>query len=149
MSSATQNGTVPHVSEEEPVDPLDRIAIELEAEKAPLVARRAQLESEIADLLRREERINAALSGLQQGRPKPAPKRDKHDWTVSQKILDDVYATIATADGPLTNAQIAEATGVSGGTVSKALNRLREQEKVRVCGNAPLQGSPRLYGTMR
>jgi hypothetical protein len=138
-------------------DPLDRIAGELEEERAPLTARRAQLEAEIADLFKREQRIDAALAGLRTGRPSGAggakkPTAGSKDWVPSQKTLDEVYAAIARADkdgdGPLTMTQIVDRVHVSRATVEKVLRYLRSEQKIRIVGTAPSPGAPKTYGPM-
>lgn len=140
----TTNGTAPP-------DPLDAIIGQLEEQLAPISARKGQLESEIADLLKQESRIKNGISALRQGAPRSAPARNKpdsHAWVPSQKTIDDVYAVIATAAEPVTVSQITEAANVSSSTIKKALDFLRSEQKVRICGTAPSPGSPKTYGPM-
>lgn len=135
-------------------DPLDRIAAELEAEKAPLTARRAQLEAEIADLLKREDRINAALVGLKTGRPtKPTATGPKPKAVhASRKTMDDVYALLAVdkRDGkePKTIVEISDALGISRSNADNAVRQLRSEQRIRICGAAKSPGGPKTYGPM-
>jgi hypothetical protein len=133
-------------------DPLAPIIAELETQLAPLAARRSQLESEIADLLSQERRIKAGITALSAGpakAKKPTPgKKDTHDWTPSQKTLDDVYAVLVKAPDGLTLAQLDEALDVSRATISKAVDTLRQQERVRLMGRAASPGAPKLFGVM-
>lgn len=149
-STSTLNGTTGSQ-----VDPLDRIIEELESEKAPISARRAQLESEIADLIKREDRINAGIYALKAGRPKtttPAKPGKPGGNPPSQKLLDDVYAAIAVAakEGrdPMTIVQISEVVGRTRSAVDNAVRHLRSEQRIRLCGTAPLPGSPKIYGPM-
>jgi hypothetical protein len=134
------------------VDPLAPIIEQLEEQLAPISARKAQLESEIGDLIKQENRIKGGISALRSGTPrKQAPSsgnRDSHAWTPSQKTLDDIYAVLATADDPLTIAQVCEQVDVSSSTVKKAIDALRSDQKIRLCGTAPLKGAPKTYGPM-
>jgi seryl-tRNA synthetase len=152
MSSTEQvarNGTVPGPSS----DPLGDVIGQLEEKLAPLAAERTQLEAQVAELLRQEERIKAGISALRGSAPRsprPAVKggRDSHDWWPSEKTRDEIYAAIAAADAPLTVAQITERVAVSSSTVKKALDLLRSEQKIRLAGTAPSQGAPKIYGVM-
>jgi hypothetical protein len=141
----TTNGTAPP-------DPIEQIIGDLEQHLAPISARKAQLESEIADLLKQESRIKGGIAALRQGAPRSAPARnrpDSHAWMPSQKTIDDIYAVIATADEPLTISQITEQASVSSSTVKKTIDHLRSEQKIRICGTAATQGSPKIYGPMK
>lgn len=136
---ATPNGAPP-------VDPLDRLASELEEQLAPLASRREQLEAELRDLSSRELRISEALIALRgkathRGRPANPKKKDSHDWVPSQVTLDDVYATLAKATDPLTYRDIHEATGHSRASVQKAVDELRKQARVRFVGQGGQGGA--------
>jgi DNA invertase Pin-like site-specific DNA recombinase len=134
-------------------DPLAPYIEGLERELAPLTARRAQLESEIADILKSESRIKAGIQALRHGAPKkPATSKPAasggNDWRPSQKTLDDVYAALAQSADPMTTREIAEQTGISRGTVTKSVEILRSEERVRLAGNAASPGAPKVYGVM-
>jgi hypothetical protein len=140
------------------VDPLAGIVAQLEHELAPISARKAQLEAEIGELLKQEGRIKAGITALRGSAPKrsaPAPRGSVgtggtgNVWTPSQKTQDAVYAVLATADEPLTVKQIAEQVDVSSSTVKQTIDVLRSEQKIRICGTAPSQGAPKLYGPMR
>jgi CRP-like cAMP-binding protein len=136
-----------------PADPLAGIIDQLEHELAPITARKSQLEAEIGDLIKQEGRIKAGISALRTGAPKKpsssAPSTGgTKPWKPSQKTVDDVYATIATAAEPLTIAQITEAVDTSRGTVEKAVNALRAEQKIRLAGVAASPGAPKTFGTM-
>lgn len=136
-------------------DPLAPYIEGLERELAPLAAKRAQLESEVAEILKQEQRITAGIQALKSGAPKKkaatpakAPTGGGNDWRPSQKTLDDVYAALSRSDAPMTVREIADASGVSRGTVQKSLDVLRSEERVRLAGNAAAQGAPKVYGVM-
>lgn len=146
----TRNGTAGPA-----VDPLDLIASQLEEEMAPLTARRAQLEAEIAELAGREDRINAALSALKGVAKAHAAKKPKGTGTQaapSQRLLDDVYATIVQAERNgehLTIVQIAEKLGTySRSAIDNAVRTLRTNERIRIVGRSASAGGPKMYGTM-
>lgn len=144
------NGTLPLEATSDPLAPY----IEgLERELAPLAARRAQLESEVAEILKNEARIKAGITALKTGAPKrpssATTKASSQDWAPSQKTVDDVYAALARSDEPLSVTQLAEAAEISRGTVSKAIDVLRSQERVRLVGNAATAGSPKIYAVMQ
>ena len=148
---ATHNGnaTLPLVADSD--DPLAPYIEGLERELAPLTARRAQLESEIAELLKSEDRIKAGINALRHGAPKKKATTSTSgakDWSPSQKTIDDVYAVMARSADPMTVTQISEASGISRGTVTKAIEALRAQERVRLAGNAASPGSPKMFGIM-
>jgi HTH domain len=144
-ASETRNGS--------PVDPLAGIIEQLEVELAPISARKAQLEAEIGDLIKQEQRIKAGITALKTGAPRrpsaPASARDSHAWVPAQKTQDDIYAVLATSGEPLTISQISEKASVSSTTVKKAIEHLRSEQRIRLCGAAPTPGAPKLYGTMQ
>jgi Bacterial regulatory proteins, gntR family len=146
LSSSDENGRI---------DPLARIIGELEDQLAPISAERAQLEAQIGDLIKREERIKAGITALRQGAPRrPSPPRGTvgsssgNVWTPSQKVLDDVYAVVARAGEPLTVKQIGEQSDTSPETVRKAIDYLRADQKIRLAGTAMTKGAPKLYAVM-
>jgi hypothetical protein len=142
------NGTAPPV-----VDALEQYAEGMAHLLAPLSARRAQLEAEVAELVEQEARIKDALSALRGPKrsPRVPPPKDKakstNEWRPSQKTLDDVYAALAKADGPLNYSDLAEATGHSRGSVTKAIDILRKEARVRFVGQAG-RGQANLYAPM-
>jgi predicted nuclease with TOPRIM domain len=148
MSTSDLNGTAPP-----PVDALAGIIEQLEEQLAPIAAERSQLEAQVAELLKREHRIKAGITALRTGAPKaPSPTttkrtdaRNKHDWQPSQKVIDDVYAVFATSEEPLTLSKASDLAHNSRGTVAKAIDVLRSEERLRLIGTASSQGSPKLY----
>ena len=153
---ATQNGngTLPLVSASD--DPLAPYIQGLEQELAPLAARKAQLESELAEVLKSEARIKAGITALKSGAPKKTAAKTtapggSHDWVPAQATLDDVYAIFARAGEPITVRQaVDKAAGAhSSTTIKKAIDALRSEERLRLCGNASTPGSPKLYGVMQ
>jgi hypothetical protein len=144
---ATHNGAAP-------ADPLAPIIEQLQEQLAPIAAERGQLEAALADAMRREERIKGAISALRSGAPRrpPAPKpataTEAKVWQPKQETVDRVYAAFAEAGEPMTIAQVHARTGGSTDTIRKSIDVLRRQEKLRLCGTAASQGSPRLFGVM-
>ena len=129
-------------------DPLAHYIEGLEGELAPLTARRAQLEAELSEVAVQERRITEALVILR-GKPPAAKKRDTYrDWTPSQKTMDDIFACLATAGEPLSKREIMERTGLSDGKVSKVLQRMRGESRIRLVGIAPGKGQAHLYEPM-
>lgn len=146
--------------------PVERLIREIEDVLAPLDARREQLEAELSDLNEERDRLNAGIAGLsgqlslaqpekpakKKPGPQPAPGskqagRGQHD--PSQKIMDDVYALIATATrdgGDLTAAEMAERLSLSKSTVMRSVALLRESERVRIIGTRKDVGDDRIGG---
>jgi hypothetical protein len=156
VASIAPNGATPPVETESPIERLIR---EIEDVLAPLDARREQLEAELLDLNQERERLNAGIAGLsgrlpaqekKQPGPKPSPSqvgRGQHN--PSQKILDDVYALVATAsrDGKdLTAAEISSLAGLSKSTVMRAVALLREAERMRIVGTRKDENDERVGG---
>jgi DNA-binding transcriptional ArsR family regulator len=155
VASIAPNGATPPVETESPIERLIR---EIEDVLAPLDARREQLEAELLDLNQERERLNAGIAGLsgqlpaQEKRPGPKPSpsqvgRGQHN--PSQKILDDVYALVATAsrDGKdLTAAEISSLAGLSKSTVMRAVAILREAERMRIVGTRKDENDGRVGG---
>lgn len=160
MATIAPNGALPAEAIESPIERLIR---EIEDVLAPLDARREQLEAELFDLNEERERLNAGIAGLsgrlpvatpEKKKPSPKPSADsrqagKGQHNPSQKILDDVYAAIATAsrDGKdLTSAEIAELLALSKSTIMRSVHLLREDERVRIVGTRKDEGDDRVGG---
>lgn len=144
---AATNGTVPASS-----DPLAAIIAELEDLLAPLTAERQQLEARLKDLDTQSLKIRegiAALSTSARQPPPPKPKagRNKHDWSPSQKTLDDIYAALVNSEEPLAVTAISDLVKTSRGTVTKAIEELRRRELVRFVGNGG-RGGANLFAPM-
>lgn len=128
-------------------DPLQSYIDGLEGELAPLTARRAQLQAEINEIAGQEQRIKDALAALRPQRRVATGKPSKNQWTPSTKTQDDVYAALAKLGKPSPVSALVEPTGISRGTVEKALQELRKADRVRFCGQGG-QGNANLYDVM-
>jgi hypothetical protein len=161
LDTVVANGTTPTSSGNEGM--IERLVREIEEALAPLDARREQLEAELLDLNEERERLNAGIAGLtgalrveQPERKRSGPKpglgstaAGKGQHNPSQKILDDVYALIATAtrDGKdLTAAEISELAGLSKSTIMRSVALLREAERVRIIGTRKDKDDDRVGG---
>jgi len=146
-STPAANGSVADA-----VNPIDRITREMEELLAPLSARREQLQAELDDLDAEALRLNAAIQALNGRLPtpeKPAVKKKPSagTHTVSQKVLDDVYAVLAKARGAeLTMAEVAEEAGLSHSTTSEAIRVLRRDERIRLTGTRRREDDDRTGG---
>jgi hypothetical protein len=152
VASIAPNGAAPPVETESPIERLIR---EIEDVLAPLDARREQLEAELLDLNQERERLNAGIAGLsgqlpaQEKRPGPKPSpsqvgRGQHN--PSQKILDDVYALVATASRDGKDLTASELSGLSKSTVMRAVAILREAERMRIVGTRKDENDGRVGG---
>lgn len=143
-TQATTNGTAG-------AEALAHIVEELEAQAAPLTARRHQIQAELKDLEDREMRIREAITVLRgpvrRTLPPVGGKRSKHDWKPSQKVLDDTYAAILAAGEAITLTEISNVTHSSRGTAQKAIEELRRQERIRFIGHAG-RGNAARYAVM-
>lgn len=149
---STSEHTAPNGTAPPAVDALQQYAEGMEHLLAPISARRAQLEAEVTELAEQEARIKDALSALRgpkrSPRTQPATKgKSTNEWRPSQKTLDDVFAALATADEPMNYSDLAEATGHSRGSVTKAIEILRKEARVRFVGQAG-RGQANLYAPM-
>lgn len=142
--------------------PIDRLVREIEGLLAPLDARREQLEAELLDLNVERERLHAGIAGLtgalplarpeakaKSGSSKPPSAKPKGQHNPSQKILDDIYALVATAsrDGKdLTASEATRLSGLSKSTVMRAIVLLREAERIRYVGTRKEEGDERVGG---
>lgn len=152
----TANGSLA-AAESETTDPLGAIVAELEDLLAPLTAERQQLEARLKDVDLRAVRIKegiAALSPPAKRHPpqspnagKPKVGRSSHDWVPSTKTLDDIYAILVRSKEPMGVTAISNITKTSRGTVTKAIEELRRQERVRFAGNGGT-GNANLYAPM-
>lgn len=88
----------------------------------------------------RQRRYERALSTLEGPSPKPAPKRDKNDWTISAEKVESVYRRFVEVREQYPDKQVtasllsSQTPGLSPETARRALLELREQERVRVAG---------------
>lgn len=148
----TANGVAP----ERAPSPLESIVAELEDLLSPLTAEKAQLEARLLDVELNAARIRegiAALTAAKKATPNPHTseprrrQRNSHDWVPSQKTLDDIYAVLAKAGKPLAVTAISDQVHTSRGTVTKGIEELRRQERVRFAGNGG-KGNANLYAPM-
>jgi response regulator of citrate/malate metabolism len=144
------NGAGPAVA---PVEPsaLDQIKArarqELAELLAPLTARRAQLEAELAAIVTQEQEIHrtrAALDGEVKRKPKSSVGKGQHD--PSQKTLDDVYAIFARAGKDLTCGEVGNLAGLSRTTVMRCVQILRDNERLRLVGTRKEADDTRVGG---
>jgi response regulator of citrate/malate metabolism len=147
------NGAGPAVA---PVEPsaLDQIKArarqEMEQLLAPLTARRAQLEAELAAIIAQEQEVHRARHALEGGviidRTKTKSKVGKGQHDPSQKTLDDVYAVFARAGKDLTSGEVGELAQLSRSTVLRCIQILRDNERIRLVGTRKEAGDERVGG---
>lgn len=114
----------------------ERIREALEREQA----HRARLTEWVDACAQRERRLRRALDALTAttapapGRPRGTAKRSTNQWTVSEPVLETVWAAIRDQgpDARFTVPEIAPRAGHSREAVRRALMALREREQVRV-----------------
>jgi response regulator of citrate/malate metabolism len=148
------NGAGPAVA---PVEPsaLDQIKArarqELAELLAPLTARRAQLEAELAAIVTQEQEIHRTRAALD-GSPSVEVKRKskssvgKGQHDPSQKTLDDVYAIFARAGKDLTCGEVGNLAGLSRTTVMRCVQILRDNERLRLVGTRKEADDTRVGG---
>jgi CRP-like cAMP-binding protein len=106
------------------------------------------LKAQAEESRQRTEHLRKALEHLtaETGRPaKPAPKAKVAErpsyYRPKQSSLDAVLTVLREAEGPLSTKAVAQASGISGETVTRALRALREDELIRMSGGMGKRGT--------
>lgn len=116
---------------EELVSPLRDYLFTLEGEMQAIEEVYNQKQEEVA-------KVRSAVSALEGPSKrkgpwnKPSNKPSKR-WNPSQESIDEIFNALK-KDGSATQSALAEATGKSKATIQRALQLLREQERVRLAG---------------
>jgi CRP-like cAMP-binding protein len=145
-------GAEPPAVESDPIDShIERIEDSLVSLLDPIRNERAELEVRVMELTAQEERITAAVTALNatkakpRGRPPTRPAGATKQKAPAPETIERVFAILKTKTTPVTTRQIAEQIGLSGETVSRAINVLRDEERVRMVGTRPGKGVVPLY----
>jgi CRP-like cAMP-binding protein len=104
------------------------------------------LKGQAEESRQRTEHLRKALEHLtaEAGPVKPAPKAkvaERPSYRPRQVSLDAVLTAVREAERPLSAEAVAKASGVSPGTVARALRMLREQELIRMTGGMGKRGT--------
>ena len=94
-----------------------------------------KLDATRAEIKRYDRVLGAGENGAGPTGLKPVKrkKRDTNDWSVSEKMLDELYAKMANGlQTEYTAGDLEEAAGVSYTTAVKGLRTLHEQGRVRL-----------------
>jgi CRP-like cAMP-binding protein len=117
------------------LEPIERRRGELEAQRAALMAQVEPIDVELKTLARIERAAIPPTS-----RPGPKPRGTRHQ--VGPESLERVRAALLAMDGDVTFTvqQVAGRTGLTDGTTREALERLRQEEVVRMIGRFRPEG---------
>lgn len=137
--TAGGNGIVVRVDER-----IAEVVAPLETERDQLLAERDACREYVQRLDTQIGRINRIIVAAKHGEKRQAPR--KETTRPSRTKLDAVLAAIDVADGPLTNSDIVEATGISKPTVNAATYHLRRDGAIRRAGT---RGQAALYTLAR
>jgi hypothetical protein len=137
--------------ESDPIDShIERIEQSLGSLLDPIRNERAELEVRVMELTAQEERIATAIAALGGDKPKPRGRPPTRPAGTKPKppaaeTIERVFETLKAQTAPVTTRQVAEQLGLSGETVSRAINVLRDEERVRMVGTRPGKGVVPLY----